>query len=160
VLVCLLRLLLQARQPVHLSMTLDVSQLLLFGLLCASIHWLVARSEIARPLWSRARGVLGKLLACAGCSGFWLGGIVAGTGWAIPAQLYDDTLRDAWSIHAAMGALLGVVVTPVFEGILLWGLERSSILPDVTEEQDSDLTSVRSHTDRIDTPVDNPRRRA
>jgi hypothetical protein len=113
-------------------MTLDFSQFVLFGILCASLHWLIARSEIARPLWSRARGVVAKLLACPACSGFWLGGIIAGTGWAVPAGLYDDAVRDAWSIHAAVGALLGVVVTPVVEGLLMWGLERSAV--DTSEE--------------------------
>jgi len=113
-------------------MTLDLSQLLLFSLLTTALHWLIARAEITRFAWSRAPRPIDRLLRCAGCSGFWLGGLVAGTGWAIPAALYNDSMRDAWTIHAAVGALLGVVVTPVVEAVLLWGLERSAI--DTSEE--------------------------
>lgn len=95
-------------------------QLFLLGLLSASIHWLIGRSEIARPLWSRARGIIDKLLRCAGCSGFWIGGALTLAGVHPLAGVTD--WRDA-----AAGTLCGVFLTPVFEAILLWGLEHSTV---------------------------------
>jgi hypothetical protein len=98
----------------------SLTQLFFLGVLCAGAHWILGRSEIARPVWSRARGALAALLACAGCSGFWLGMLLAliglrpfCTGW-----LVADTIA---------GGVLGTFVTPVFEGVLLWGLDRSAI---------------------------------
>lgn len=101
-------------------MTLDLQQLLLFGILAAAAHWLVARSEIMRWLWSRARGRAAKLLACPSCSGFWLGlGFGAyGLRPALSGNRYVDVV---------VAAAIGVFVTPVFEAVLLWGLERAAI---------------------------------
>ncbi|HEV3059626.1 MAG TPA: hypothetical protein VGY48_15355 [Vicinamibacterales bacterium] len=136
-------------------MILDVSQLVLFGLLCASLHWLIARSEIARPFWSRVNGMLGKLLACPSCSGFWLGGFLSGIGVVEPVRIDLVTPTADLITHIIVGALLGVFVTPVVEGILLWGLERSAIRE---AEIDEDKTPVRSHTthDSNITPIERP----
>jgi hypothetical protein len=136
-------------------MLLDVSQLLLFGMLCASLHWLIARSEIARPFWSRVNGMLGRLLACPACSGFWLGGFLGGINVVEPVRVDMISPTTDTVMHVVAGAILGVIVTPVFEGLLLWGLERTAIV----EEPDDDRTPVRSHTDRANTPIDNPQRR-
>lgn len=100
-------------------MTLDLSKLLLFGILCATLHWLIARAEITKPLWSRAPGPIDKLLRCSGCSGWWLGGIVYVCG------LQPIARTSWWSVLVA--CLLGAFVTPVFEGLLLWGLESTAV---------------------------------
>jgi hypothetical protein len=97
-----------------------LDQLFLLGILSATIHWLVARSEIAAPLWSRARGIVDKLLRCPACSGFWLGGALTFVGVHPLVGVTD--WRDV-----AAGTLCGVFLTPVFEAVLLWGLERTAI---------------------------------
>lgn len=101
-------------------MKLALDQLFLLGLFSAAIHWLIARSEIARPLWSRARGFVDKLLRCPACSGFWLGAALTFVG-VHPLVGVSDWLAPA------AGALFGLFFTPVFEAVLLWGLERSAV---------------------------------
>jgi hypothetical protein len=111
-------------------MKLDVDQLVLLGLLSASIHWLIARAHITKPFWSLewwpARFSFGlgllvsALLACAACSGFWIG---LGLGFAGVRPI-----GAGWLAVVASG-LAGVLLTPVFEGALLWGLERTHIDP-------------------------------
>jgi hypothetical protein len=117
-------------------MSLYLDQLLLLGLISSAVHWIIARSEIARPFWSldwwswssslsrcatynrHVRDWFWKLLVCPACSGFWIG---LGLGFA-----GVQPVRAGWfSILAT--ALLCVVVTPIFEAILLWGLERTRI---------------------------------
>lgn len=107
-------------------MTLDLHQLALLGLLSTSIHWIVGRSKIAQPLWSRARGWLGALLACPACSGFWLG-LGLGAAGVHPVA----GLPHRWHDLAAtlVAGLLAVVITPVFEAVMLLGLEHSAVEP-------------------------------
>jgi len=105
---------------------IQLDHVLVYAVLWAASHWIVARSEIARPLWSRASGWVDKLLRCAGCSGFWLG---AASG------LGSHTLVNAvvWK-RVLIGGLLGAFFTPVFEAVLLWALQQTSIeaTPDET----------------------------
>jgi len=105
-------------------MTLDVHQLAILGLLSTSIHWIVGRSKIAQPLWSRARGWFGALLACPACSGFWIG-LGLGAAGAKPIGGLPHVGHDAAAILAA--GLLAVVLTPVCEAVMLLGLEHSAI---------------------------------
>lgn len=121
--------------------------LVVFGLLTASTHWLVGRSEIARPVWSRARGGLAKLLACAGCSGWWLG-----LGYGIVGL---RPVSHGWRAVLIAG-VLGTILTPIFEAILLWGLEATAIggeeppVSTPSEEADSSREQI--------TPLDRPSR--
>lgn len=101
-------------------MTLDLHQLLLLGLLSTSMHWLVARSSIAQPLWSRARGLLGELLRCPACSGWWLG-LVLGVVGVRPVVAHHR-----WT-EVVLAGLLAVVVTPVVEAVLVLGLQHSAV---------------------------------
>ncbi len=101
-------------------MTVEPGALVLLGLLTSSLHWLGARAQVSQPLWSRARGGWARLLACAGCSGFWLG-LVLGIGGLQPCV----TRWAAGNIVAS--AVLAVFLTPVFEGVLLWGLSASAL---------------------------------
>jgi integral membrane sensor domain MASE1 len=103
------------------GMQLDLSLMLALGLVTAAAHWLIARSSIARPFWSRTRGVFAALLRCAGCSGWWLG-LGAGAAGLRP-------LDTAWGVIADTGAtgLFAIVLTPVFEAVLLWGLDVTAI---------------------------------
>jgi hypothetical protein len=120
--------------------------LLVLGLLTASTHWLVARSEIARPLWSRARGWLAKLLACAGCSGWWLG---LGYG-----ALGLRPVSHGWRGILVAG-ILGTILTPIFEALLIWGLDETAISVDGTVPEPSPETSS---TEEQITPLDRPQR--
>jgi hypothetical protein len=131
-------------------MTLDLQQLFLLGLLTSTLHWLIARSEIARPLWSRARGFLGKMLACAGCSGFWLGGAAWTAGVrAVPL----DARHGGLALHM----LLGVFMTPVFEAVLLWGLRESAIVADEPDEEPGSVPQpVAQSNSAMITPNDLP----
>ena len=112
----------QARRPVIIYAS--IVQLVFLGVLCAGVHWLIARSRIAEPLWSRARGVLAELLECAGCSGFWIGLGLGALGLR-PLCIVGGLAGDP--IAAVISGILGVFVTPIFEAVLLWGLERSAI---------------------------------
>ena len=102
-------------------MTFDVHALVFFGLLAAGTHWLIARSTIARPLWSRATGWLDELLRCAGCSGWWLGLLL----WFVHVR----PIEGGFVAHLLTG-VLGAVLTPIGEAILLWGLEATAIKPE------------------------------
>lgn len=94
--------------------------LIVLGLLCASTHWIFARSEIARPFWSRASGRLDELLRCAGCSGFWLG-----LAWGLAGV---RPVVFGWGVFSVLAAgVLGAILTPIFEAALLWGLARSAV---------------------------------
>lgn len=101
---------------------LNLNELLILAVLTATLHWLIARAEITRPIWSRASGGIDKLLRCAGCSGFWLG---LGLG-IIGLRPIDSGIVVA---DVAVTGLLSVFFTPVFEAVLIWGLERSAIGP-------------------------------
>lgn len=150
-------------------MTLDLTQLFLLGLLTSTTHWLIARSEIAKPFWSRVHGWYGKLLACAGCSGFWLGGVVGGLGLATPVlSTAPDDLAINFFCQALLSALFGVFLTPVFEAVLLWGLRESAIsvgdendVDDVTGEFAGSIPEAATQIDSgaHNTPIDSPIRR-
>jgi hypothetical protein len=99
-------------------LTLNLHALVLFGLLAGGIHWLVARSSIAKPLWSRATGMLDELLRCAGCSGWWIGLVL----WLVHVRPIDG----GFGAHLLTG-VLGAALTPVVEAVLLWGLEATAI---------------------------------
>jgi hypothetical protein len=109
-------------------MMLNLQQLTLLGILTSTCHWLIARSELTRPIWSRARGWISNLLACAGCSGFWLG-LTAGAAGVRPV-----TTGSVW-FDVGCAGLLGVWTTPITESLLLWGLRASAIV-------DESLTST------------------
>lgn len=119
-----------------------MKSLVVLGLLTASTHWLVARSEIARPIWSRAHGWIGKLLSCAGCSGWWLG---LGYG-----ALGLRPVSHGWR-GVLIAGVLGTILTPIFESCLIWGLRNSTILDDVV---DSD-----PEMEKTTTPEETPRSR-
>ena len=104
-------------------MTFDVGQAAALALMAPAVHWLAARAEITRPLWSRASGRLSKLLACPACSGWWIG---LGLGLAGVRPV-----AGRWWATTVASGLIAVVLTPVVEAVLLWGLERSAIEPPV-----------------------------
>lgn len=113
-------------------MTIIWNDILLLAVLSAALHWLVARAEITRPLWSRARGWLAKLLACPACSGFWIGCGLTIVGIQAAAPFALGRPGDATFAIATILAngLLAMFLTPVFEAILLWGLAVSGIEAD------------------------------
>jgi hypothetical protein len=100
--------------------TIALDQLVVLGLLTASMHWLVARSTIAKPLWSRARGPLAELLKCAGCTGWWLG---LGCGFAGLRPI----VAHYQVVSIVVAGVLGAILTPIFEGVMVWGLLQSTI---------------------------------
>jgi len=92
------------------------------AILCATIHWIAARSQIMEWFWAAPwlPDFINDLLACPACSGFWLG-LGLGT-----VGLWPLT-TDYWWLNIPVAGLVGVWCTPIAEGILLWGLERSKI---------------------------------
>lgn len=123
-------------------------QLFLLGVLSATIHWLIARAEISRPLWSRAPAFLDKLLRCPSCSGFWISG---GLVFAGIRPLSPFVPIPLW-LHALVGGLLGIVLTPVVQALHLWALERTT----VAEEPIDVTASVNDDNDDQITPPDLP----
>lgn len=99
-------------------MTIDLSTLLVFGILCASLHWFIARSQVMRWFWSRQHGWIDALLRCPACSGFWLGLNL----WCYGVR----PLAGRWWSAVLTGAL-GMWLTPVLEAVMLWALERSAL---------------------------------
>lgn len=104
---------------------LNVQHLLFLGILTTAVHWLIARSSIMSWLWSRARGTAAKLLACPACSGWWLGLGASLLGFN-PVIWTDTGWIPALGSFLTTG-LLAMFLTPVFEGLLIWGLETSHI---------------------------------
>lgn len=103
-----------------MKLDLDVGNLALLGIASSAIHWIIARSEIAKPLWSRARGLANSLLTCPACSGFWISlGL-----WALGLR---PLMGLPSVLDAGATAVLGVFVTPVCEAVLVWGLAASAI---------------------------------
>lgn len=154
-------------------MILDLTQLVLLGILCASVHWLIARSEIAKPFWAyRGHPIwFSKLLACAGCSGWWLGALFGVTSFVAPVA-FNAVGSPTWLsfgflvAQTFVTAVLGVFVTPIFEAALLWGLNASALqddVDDIDEDDAPDTGSVPEHMRTSDsalvTPVDSPIRR-
>lgn len=99
---------------------IQLQQVALFAILCAVIHWFIARSSIMRWFWSRATGGLAELLECPACSGFWIGLLLDVT--------YISPLGPptTWTDPLLSGAL-GIFFTPLAEAVLLWGLEKSAV---------------------------------
>lgn len=98
--------------------TLHLDHLFLLGLLCASLHWIVARSTMAEPLWSRATGKWDELLRCPACSGFW----IANGLWTLGVRPLGDGFLSVFLTGA-----LGAILTPIFEAVMLWGLAMSAV---------------------------------
>ena len=105
------------------SPSLNLSALLLFGILTAAVHWTIARSSVFSWFWRRAKGPFDSLLRCAACSGFWIG---LGLG-----SLGLDPLSTSWDpwLKIVTSGGLGLWLTPIFEGALLWGLRETSLEP-------------------------------
>lgn len=111
-------------------MTIDFTQLLVFGILCATLHWFIARSQVMRWFWSRQRGRVDSLLRCPACSGWWLGlGL-----WCLGVH----PLTGHWWAAVLTGAL-GMWLTPVVESVLLWSLAASAVEKEETDT-DPDVT--------------------
>lgn len=126
-----------------MMLTLDTKQAVMLGLLCAASHWLIARSEAMRWFWGRMHGMPDRLLRCAACSGWWLAmifqalGVQPFSGWP-PATFICTNL-------------LALFLTPVFEGMLLWGLDASS-MPAPDEDPPTKPYAVKPPVSRTDAP--------
>ncbi len=99
---------------------LNVEHFVLLGLLAAPLHWIVGRSEIGKPLWSRTRGWFAKLLACPACSGFWLGLGLHAVG-VTPVQATHPVAE-----FLAAG-VLATFLTPIAQAAMLLGLRASAV---------------------------------
>jgi hypothetical protein len=99
---------------------IQLQQIALFAILCAVIHWFVARSSIMRWFWSRATGWLAELLICPACSGFWIGLLLDVTGISPlgPSQHWGEVL---------LSGALGLFFTPLAEALLLWGIDKAAV---------------------------------
>jgi len=103
-------------------MTFNWSILTTLGILAASIHWLAARAHITRSFWGAIwlPSFLDSLLRCPACSGFWIG---LGLG---AARIRPFATGHAW-FDIAVAGIVGMFTTPVFEAVLLWGLDKSKL---------------------------------
>lgn len=110
-------------------MRLHVEDAVLVGIWCAAVHWTVARSTVCRGFWSRARGRLKALLECPACSGFWLGL----SAWGLGIRPVPDAHTF---VSVGVCGALGLWLTPIFEGILLWGLDMSSLESSTLDQQE------------------------
>ncbi len=99
---------------------LSIDHLVLVGLLCAATHWIVARSEIMRWFWSRTTGMFASLLECPACSGFWIGLSLGAAGLRPVAGLHPI-------LETIVTGVLALYLTPIFEGLLVWGLRESAM---------------------------------
>ena len=102
-------------------MSFNWSTLATLGILAAVLHWVIARAGITRWFWDAAwlpRGFK-SLLECPACSGFWLGlGLgISGCRPLATGQVWIDVL---------VAGAASVWCVPVVEGVLLWGLDRST----------------------------------
>lgn len=98
------------------------SAFLTLGVLAASIHWTVARAKITQWFWGASwlPRILNELLSCPACSGFWIG---LGLGLAGLRPLHTDLV----TLDVLATGVLALYTTPILEGVMLWGLERSRI---------------------------------
>lgn len=129
-------------------MTINLHQLFLLGLLTAAVHWFVARSEIAAPLWSRATGRFGELLRCPACSGFWLGlGL-----YLVGVRVVSTRYR---LVEVAASGFLALLLTPIFEGALLWGLRESALPAPDEDHGDAEADPSLTSTGEV-TPLERP----
>lgn len=101
-------------------MNTNIEKLVFLGVVTAALHWLFARAKITEWFWSRMKGWPAKLLACPACSGFWLG-LGAGALGLTPV-----TTSYRW-IDVALSGVLCLWATPIFEGLMLYGLAYSAI---------------------------------
>jgi hypothetical protein len=122
-------------------------QLLLLGLLTAPFHWIIARSEIAKPLWSRLTGWPAKLLACPACSGFWLG-LALAVGGVRPVDITWPVGHQAVLTAEILAAgVLATLVTPVMQAVMLLGLHYSAVpVPEPEPEPAIDVTPADDST--------------
>jgi hypothetical protein len=103
-------------------MTFNWSTFATLGILAGTLHWLIARATVTRSFWGALwlPGWLDSLLRCAACSGFWIG---IGLGCA--------GLRPLATSHTLLNVLVagvaGMWLTPVTEGVLLWGLSATKM---------------------------------
>ena len=118
-----------------------VCQVILLGMLTSAGHWILARSSIMYWFWGRMTGRVDELLRCPACSGFWLG-IAA---WWCGIRPIDAFMP--WQALSCIGTgILGTFITPVMEGVVLWGLSRAAIVErtDDSPEQDQNGQPIHS----------------
>lgn len=129
-----------------MPLELQLQLLAILGLLTAGLHWLIARSYIMRWFWGRLSpgGFLDQLVRCPACSGFWLGLLVWSTGVRPLVGIFaDGPILSHRVIEALATSLVALVLTPIFEGAMLWGLMASAF----NEEADSTPKEHQSEQD-------------
>lgn len=132
--------------------SINLQHLLLLGLLSATLHWLLARSLVARPLWSRLRGRAAALAECPACSGFWLG-LVLGAGLGVlPAVVAMPWPWLGAAVSVLCSGVLAAWLTPVLQGVLLWGLAATAM----GHEQEPAPGAVPEHAVEPDDPRASP----
>lgn len=106
---------------------INFQQLFILGLLSATIHWIIARASITARFWrllwlphGMLREFLNELLSCPACSGFWIG-IALGLNGLQPIQ------GSFYVVCVLATGFASLFLTPIFEGVFLWGLRASAI---------------------------------
>jgi multisubunit Na+/H+ antiporter MnhG subunit len=105
--------------------------LVTFTALCTAIYYLTCRAAITEPIWKRYPAFLDRLARCPACSGWWLGALVALYVSPIEPHITNHTTIE----RAILGALFGLVLTPLGTYLVIVALERTTI-PDPTSSQE------------------------
>ena len=113
-------------------MMLNLQHLVLLGLLTAGLHWLFARSSVMEWFWGKLTpdGAVANLVDCAACSGFWLALGV----WAMGVRPLAGIVTW-WPVEGVLTGVLGIALTPVIEGVILWGLAITAIEEEVHHDE-------------------------
>lgn len=100
--------------------------LLIFGLYCTGVYYLLARARITRWLWSRLDSVpaVGELLRCPACAGFWIG---LGMSHAYAPMDHWCWGYAPCALFAVHCGVLGMVLTAVIFGLMRWGLNVAAV---------------------------------
>jgi len=116
-------------------MLLNLQLLVMLGLLTAGVHWFVARSHVMEWFWGSLPpgSATAALVDCAACSGYWLGLGV----WAAGVRPLSASI-PWWPVEALATGVLGLALTPVFEGVILWGLAVTAMESQVSQDDPPD----------------------
>lgn len=96
---------------------------ILYPLLTSALYYLLARAEITRGIWRRYPRRVDRFMACAACTGFWYGLLVAATlGRHLGLPFAELEAMSPYT--PVVVALCSIIWTPVVAWLHLSALER------------------------------------
>lgn len=102
-----------------------MTNILVFVTLCTATYYLLARAEITRWFWQPLDGVfiIGPMLRCPACTGWWLGLALAHLWHPLPHACGFPACL--W--YELECGLLGMVGTAIGWGAMKWGLDMGAV---------------------------------